>query len=87
LQNTEFKVVTTDDFFLPKITPDKTISSPDINLNATAKRTVMTKTFTKDKEKNFAPYQMRGKSTEVPNNEPVYIYGGQKNNYYEQKMR
>ena len=47
----------------------------------------MTKTFTKDAAKHIPPYQMRGKSIDNTTNEPVYIYGGQKNNFYEKKMR
>ncbi len=30
---------------------------------------------------------MRGKQASLPPNEPVYVYAGQKNNFYEQKLR
>jgi len=56
-------------------------------MNETKKRTVMSKTFTKDADKLMDTYQMRGKATNIPQNEQVYIYAGQKNNFYEKQMR
>lgn len=50
------------------------------------KRLVMTKTFTKDEGKLIQTYQMRGKVADIPSDEPVYIYAGQKNNWYEQRL-
>ena len=86
MENTDLKVVTTDDFFLPKIpAPENTTSQPVFG--ETFKRTVMTKTFTKDNQKQLATYTMRGKSAEIPQSEPVYMYGGQKNNFYEKQKR
>jgi hypothetical protein len=46
----------------------------------------MTKTFTKDAGKSVAAYQMRGRPAEI-GDEPVYIYAGQSNNFYERKLR
>ena len=46
----------------------------------------MTKTFTKDHFRKPETYTMRGDHAEIPPNEPVYIYGGQKLNYYEKQM-
>lgn len=83
MQNTDLKVVTADEFFLPKINqqPENTITSVPA-FAETEKRTVMTKTFTKDQGKLAATYQMRGKSAEIPGGQQVYIYGGQRNNFY-----
>ena len=88
MEETEMRVVTSDDFFLPKIAqPDPmTVSQPTI-MGETTKRVVMTKTFTKDQQKVLSNFQMRGKSADVPPNEPVFIYGGQRNNFYEKQKR
>ncbi len=62
------KVVTADEFFLPRISGGSEVFPPS-GLNETGnKRTVMTKTFTKDSGKTFAAYQMRGKAVEVGEN-------------------
>jgi hypothetical protein len=46
----------------------------------------MTKTFTQDQGKLVKTYQMRGKSANISQEEPIYIYGGQKNNFYEKQL-
>lgn len=56
-------------------------------MTQTTKRPEMTKTFTKDAGKNQATYQMRGKSSDLGLNDRVYVYAGQKNNFYDQQMR
>ena len=48
---------------------------------------VETKTFMKDEAKFTKTYDMRLRKTDIPLNEPVYIYAGQKNNWYEKQMR
>jgi hypothetical protein len=89
LENTDLKVVTADEFFLPKIgTAAETSPFPQTGMSDTAnRRTVMTKTFTKDAGKTVAQYQMRGRPAEVAEGEAVYIYAGQSNNFYEKKLR
>jgi hypothetical protein len=47
----------------------------------------MTKTFTKDAGKMIATYQMRGKPVDIPQNESVFVYAGQKNNFYDKQLR
>ncbi len=47
----------------------------------------MTKTFTKDHFGDTETYKMRGQRAEIAQNEPVYIYGGQKLNYYDKQMK
>jgi hypothetical protein len=47
----------------------------------------MTKTFTKDTGKMIAIYQMRGKQVDIPENESVFVYAGQKNNYYDKQLK
>ena len=46
------------------------------------KKMVETKTFMKDDAKLTKTYDMRLRKTEIQPNEPVYIYAGQKNNWY-----
>lgn len=89
LENTDLKVVTADEFFLPKIAPAaETSPFPQTGLGETGnRRAVMTKTFTKDAGKTVAQYQMRGRAAEVGEGEAVYIYAGQGNNFYEKKLR
>lgn len=41
----------------------------------------------KDDAKMTKTYDMRLRKAEIPPNEPVYIYAGQKNNWYERQMR
>jgi hypothetical protein len=83
------KVVTADEFFLPKISPGAEATAfPQTGFSDTAnRRTVMTKTFTRDSGKLIASYQMRGRPAEIPEGEAVYIYAGQNNNFYERKLR
>lgn len=57
------------------------------NVNTFTKKLVETKTFMKDDAKMIKTYDMRLRKAEIPANEPVYIYGGQKNNWYEKQMR
>jgi len=42
----------------------------------------MTKTFTKDQFQKPENFTMRGRPAEIPQDQPVYIYGGQRLNYY-----
>ena len=88
LENTDLKVVTADEFFLPKISQNtETQAFPQNGMSDTAqRRNVMTKTFTKDAGKTVTQYQMRGRPSDV-GDEPVYIYAGQNNNFYEKKLR
>ena len=51
------------------------------------KKNVLTKTFKKDETKLLQTYKLHLKKSEIPDNEPVYIYAGQKNNWYEKQMR
>ena len=86
----DLKHVTMDDFALPKIsTPhqEATQSMPDVSGANLTKKFVQTKTFMKDDAKLLKTYDMRLKKTDVDPHEPVYIYGGQKNNWYEKQMR
>jgi hypothetical protein len=48
----------------------------------THKRLVMTKTFTKDNFNHSSPFTMRGKIADLPPGQEVYIYAGQKLNFY-----
>lgn len=41
----------------------------------------------KDDAKMIKTYDMRLRKAEIPPNQPVYIYAGQKNNWYEKQMR
>lgn len=41
----------------------------------------------KDDAKMLKTYDMKLPKANVQNSEPVYIYGGQKNNWYEKQMR
>ena len=47
---------------------------------------VMTKTFTKDQFGDTEAYKMRGNKAEIGSGEQVYIYAGQKLNFYEKQM-
>lgn len=78
-----------DEFSLPRIaTPQENLtqSMPNVRHNST-KKDVQTKTFMKDEAKLIKTYDMRLPKAEVDPNEPVYIYAGQKNNWYEKQMR
>jgi hypothetical protein len=46
----------------------------------------MAKTFTKDNFKHPEAYAMRGKRAELPPGEQVYIYAGQRLNFYDKQM-
>ena len=85
MENTDVNVFTSDSFFQPKAVQiqENTNYSPE----TTKRRMVMTKTFTKDHFNKPESYSMKGRKVEVPSDEPVYIYGGQKLNYYEKQMR
>ena len=48
---------------------------------------VKTKKFNLDEMKDVKTYNMRLKKTGMSQDEPVFIYGGQKNNWYENQMR
>lgn len=89
MTNQDLKYVTSDEFILPKITtPQQELSQSMPNPTSTfAKRLIQTKTFNKDDAKLIKTFDMRLKKAEVPANEPVYIYAGQKNNWYEKQMR
>ena len=54
--------------------------------NATRKN-INTKTFMKDEGKMIKTYDMRLKKAEIDPNQPVYIYAGQRNNWYQKQMR
>ena len=80
--------VTAEEFSLPKINQN---IQEDTNFEGGektfTKKNVATKIFNKDDMKLLKTYDMRLKKNEIPDSEPVFIYGGQKNNYYEKQMR
>ncbi len=51
LENTDLKVVTSDEFFLPRITGGSEVFATNTMKETGTKRTVLTKTFTKDSGK------------------------------------
>lgn len=72
-----------DEFSLPKIaTPHQDFTQSMPNVSTGTKKMINTKTFMKDEAKLIKSYDMRLKKAEVDPNEPVYIYAGQKNNWY-----
>lgn len=84
-----------DQFSLPKINQNASLS----NMNNTApveftqnastmnKKFVQTKVFNKDDGKIKKNYDMKLKKSQIDQNQPVYIYAGQKNNWYEKQMK
>ena len=50
------------------------------------KKLVQTKTFGRDKQKSIETFNKKLQKADVPPQEPVYMYAGQKNNWYEKQM-
>lgn len=57
------------------------------NANTFTRKSVPSKTFMKDDSKLIQTYNMKLKASDIPQNQPVFIYAGQKNNWYEKQMR
>ena len=90
MENGNLLHVTGEDFSLPKInmanTGDFAQTMPNEG-STKYKKNIITKIFTKDEMKNFKTYDMRLKKQTTSENEPAFIYGGQKNNFYEKQKR